>query len=333
MPISVSRRQLIAGAGAVALAASSSRARATGALDQVSLTFDWVLDGLYAPFFYGISTGIFEKHGLDLSLQAGTGSNNTALAVAAGHSTFGMVDATVLPLAVSHGADIKVFCGYLRTSAFGICYKNNVGISQPRDLEGRLYGDSPGSATFALWSIFMRRIGIDPAKVHLVSASPAAQWNAFFSGQFDATYTAVNDSFLKVKDAGHDVSAFAYADFGMNLMSKSLVAHSNTLKNADLVRRFSKAFIESLEATRAAPAAAVAATRKMAPQSSSETVQLAMLSDTFKNRINSKNTDGKPLGFMAAADWNELVEILADAGTLKEKIAIERLFTNDYLPA
>jgi NitT/TauT family transport system substrate-binding protein len=333
MRYSLSRRQFMAAGGAATLSATLNIARAATTLDQVSLTFDWVLDGLYAPFFYGIATGVFAKHGIELTLFPGTGSNNTALAIAAGHTTFGMVDATVLPLALTRGVNIKAFCGYLRTSAFGICYKNHIGISHPRDLEGRLYGDSPGSATFALWPIFMRRIGVDPNKVNLVSVSPAAQWGAFFNGQFVATYTAVNDSFVKVTSRGHDVSAFAYADYGMNLMSKSLVAHVDTLKNASLVRRFTAAFIESLEATRLAPDAAVSATRRLAPQSSSPKTQLAMLRDTFKNRINSKNTLGKPLGFMASADWTALTDILTEAGTLKEKIALDRLFTNDYLPA
>jgi len=334
MTVQLSRRDSLmltaSAAGCVLL--GRQPARAAGALDRVSMTFDWVLDGLYAPFFLGVDTGIFAKHGIELTLFPGTGSRNTALAVASGHSTFGIVDATVIPSAVLQGAEIKTFCCYMRTTAFGICYKKNSGIKQPKDLEGKTYGDAPGSATYALWPVFMRKVGADPSKVRLISVSPAAQWSGFFDGQYLATFTAMNDSFVKVSHGGHDVAAFAYADYGINLMSKTLVAEAATLKNTDLVRRFSLAFLESLEATRRDPAAAIDVTRRVAPQSSAKDVQLGMLQDTFAHRLDSPNTIGQPPGRMADKDWTDLVETLAEVGVLKQRVPIGQLFTNEFLP-
>jgi NitT/TauT family transport system substrate-binding protein len=321
----------VAGMGMSGFGLRPSRA-ADKALDKATVTLDWHVSGYHAPFFIGLDQGIFQKHGIDLTVNPGNGSKNTILAVAAGNSTFGFADASVLPAAALQGAEVKMFCSYMATTPFGVMFKKDAGITKPKDLEGKAYGDFPASATYALFPVFAKHAGLDPAKVQVVNISPAAQASALLDGQFAATFTALNDSFVTLKHKGADLGSFAYADYGFNLPSMGLSANTETLKNTDLVKRFTKAWLESVAAAKADPAKAAAATKQANAQAPDIDVQMDMMADTFSKRLTNKRTRGKPAGWMDEADWTDLVNVLAEAGTIKDKPAVATLFTNAYLP-
>ncbi len=323
----------LVGAGTAMAALRVRPARAAASLDKVTLTLDWRVSGYHTPFFVGLDQGVFRKHGIDLTVNPGNGSRNTIIAVAANNSTFGNCDATVLPAAVLQGAAAKMFCSYMATTPFGIMFKMDSGIKEPKDLEGKAYGDFPGSATYALFPAFARKVGIDVSKVRIVNVSPASQISAFLDGQVAATFTALNDSYVTVTHKGYALGNFSYSKSNLNLLSDGLIASAETLKNVDLVKRMVKAFTESVAAAKADPPNAAAVTKRLVPGSPDIDIQIDMMKDTFANRLTDARNAGKPSGWMAEADWTDMVDLLVQYGALKEKVAADRLFTNDYISA
>jgi NitT/TauT family transport system substrate-binding protein len=325
--------QLI-GAGALSAGLPAPMARAAvKALDKATITLDWRVTGYHAPFFVGLDQGLFAKHGIDLTVNPGNGSRNTIVAVAANNTNFGMADATALPAGILQGAAVKMFTVYQATTPFGVMFKRDSGIAKPTDLEGKSYGDFPGSATYALFPAFAKKAGVDIAKVKIVNISPAAQFSALLDGQVSATFTALNDSYVTLTHRGTALGHFGYAEAGLSFFSQGLIASAETLKNADLVKRFAKGFAESVAAMKADPAKAAAATKRLAPQSPDVAVQIDMIKDTVANRLTNAGNAGKPSGWMAPADWTNLVDLLHQYGSLKEKVAIDRLYTNDFIAA
>ncbi|WMY79763.1 ABC transporter substrate-binding protein [Citricoccus sp. I39-566] len=61
-----------------------------------------------APLYLGVDQGIFEKHGLELELQAAQGGAAIIPAVTSGQADFGFSNPTSLLIAASKGLDIKV---------------------------------------------------------------------------------------------------------------------------------------------------------------------------------------------------------------------------------
>src|SRR5690625_7496081 len=55
-------------------------------LESVSLMLNWYPYGEHAPFYYGVEEGIFEKHGIDLKIESGQGSTQTAQTTGQGHA-------------------------------------------------------------------------------------------------------------------------------------------------------------------------------------------------------------------------------------------------------
>jgi NitT/TauT family transport system substrate-binding protein len=313
------------GAGAVMM---PRRARAA---DKVDITLDYRVTGYHAPFYVGLDQGIFGKHGIDLTVTPGNGSRNTILAVAANNAMFGFADATALPAAVLQGADVRMFCVYMATTPFGIMFKEDSGIKRPKDLEGKAYGDFPGSATYALFPAFARKVGVDVAKVKIVNISPASQASSLIEGQIQATYTAVNDSFVSLSHKGNKLGNFSYASEGLNLLSEGLVASGDTFKNKELVKRFAAAFNESVALAKRDIPKSAATIKRMVPEAPDVDVMVDMLGDTFAHRLTNPRNAGKTRGWMAEQDWVDLVALLSEFGGLKEKVAADRLFTNDYL--
>ena len=325
-----SRRKVLQLIGAGA-AASVLGARGARAADKANITLDWHVTGYHTPFYVGLDQGIFLKHGIDLTVNPGNGSRNTILAVAANNIMFGFADATALPAAVLQGADVKMFCVYMATTPFGIMFKADSGIQRPKDLEGKSYGDFPGSATYALFPAFAKKVGVDLSKVKIVNINPGAQATALLEGQVNATYTAVNDSFVSLSHKGNKLANFSYASEGLNLLSQGLVASSDTLKNKDLVKRFAAAFNESVAAAKVDIAKSAATTKRLVTEAPAPEIMVDMLKDTFANRLTNPRNAGKAPGWMAEQDWVDLVALLNEYGTLKEKVAPDRLYTNDYL--
>ena len=333
MKRSPTRRHFLELAGASMLAGSIAApyVRAAGKLDPATVTLDWRVTGYHTPFFLGLEQKIFEAQGIDLTVNPGNGSRNTIIAAAANNTTFGMADATALPPGVLQGADVKMFSLYMGTTPFGIMFKKESGIAKPKDLEGRAYGDFPGSATYALFPTFAKKAGIDVSKVKIVNISPAAQFSSLLDNQVDATFTALNDSYVTLSHQGVALGNFSYAEQGLNVLSQGLIAGTETLKNHDLVKRFAQAFNQSVAAVKADPQKAAEVTKKLVPAAPDVVVQVDMIKDLVAHRLTNARTAGKPAGWMAEADWRDLVDHLAEAGTLKEKVPLDRLYTNDFV--
>ena len=136
------RRLLLGAALAVGLAGTAG---AAAAADAVSLRLNWYLGGLHVPFYYGREQGLFEKEGIDLTINEGRGSGNTVQVVAAGSDTFGMADSSSLISLAAKGAEIKSVMSLLNSTGFSVVSLASTGIRTPKDLEGKRLRSRPAT--------------------------------------------------------------------------------------------------------------------------------------------------------------------------------------------
>jgi NitT/TauT family transport system substrate-binding protein len=304
-----------------------------GQLQKASVRLEWQVYGAHAPWFVGLERGTFAKQGLDLTVNSGRGSVLTAQVVAAGQDTFGTVDATVMPQVVPQGADLRMFYGYIQKSALGVMYYKDTGIKSPRDLEGKRYGDSPGSASNALFPIFAKTAGADPSKIKMVPVAREARLPTFIGRQFETTSCTVTDDLIMLQQDGNNVTAFAYSDFGLNLLSHGIVAKGSTLRDSpELVRSLVRGYVEALRITEQDPAAAAEIVKKRASNAPDPRVMTTTIIETLK-RMATANSQGKPPGFLAEEDWRVTVDVLTQARLIDatKQVPIASLYTNDFL--
>jgi len=320
---------------AVAGCGSSSDEQAKNAqgLDKVTLTLNWYPYGEHAPFYYGKKQGIFAKHGIDLTIQAGQGSQKTIQATAAGQTDFGWADTPALLSAVGQGMDVKSVGVFLQTTPSSVQFFTDKNINSPADLKGKTIASTAGDALSKTFPAFLKANGLNPGDVTLQNTDPAGKMAAVMSGKTDALLGFATDQGPTMQEkAGKQVSYLKFAEHGLTFYSNGLLASGDTIKNKqDLVKRMVAASSEAWAAAEKDPAAAVAAMQGASQQLPSEKV----LTDQFNATLQLLHTDatkGQAPGVNDEADWTKTINVFAEAGVITKAEAPSAYWDASFAP-
>ena len=152
---------------------------------KVVVQLAWVIGGLHSGFFVAKEKGFYSSKGLDVVINRGFGSGDTAKVVATGTAHFGEVN---VPTAIiSRGKElpltiIGVIIGKAPESILSFADK---GIRKPKDVEGKTFAEASGAAIMVTWPAFAKLAGIDISKTTHIPVEAAAKPAVFFSGQVD----------------------------------------------------------------------------------------------------------------------------------------------------
>ncbi|GAA3933847.1 ABC transporter substrate-binding protein [Actinomadura viridis] len=286
-------------------------------LTKVTLTLNWYPYGEHAPFYYGKKQGIFEKHGIDLQINAGQGSQKTVQATGAGQTDFGWADTPALLAAVDKGMPVKSLGVYLQTTAASVQSFTETGIKKPADLKGKRIAGTAGDALSRTFPAFLKKNGMSEADVPIQNTDPAGKIAAVISGKADGLLGFASDQGPIMQDkAKKPVSALRFSEFGLNFYSNGLLVGERKLKSeADLVKRMVTATSESWTAAQGDHDNAVAA---MAG-ASDQLPPVPVITEQFKTTLTLLHTDatkGKAPGVNTEADWKATIDLFAQTGVI-----------------
>lgn len=292
-------------------------------LDRVTLTLNWYPYGEHAPFYYGEQQKIFEKHGIDLDIRAGQGSQKTAQATAAGQTDFGWADTPALLAGVDQGVKVKSLGVFLQTTPASVQSFDAKGIESPADLKGRTIAGTAGDALSKTFPIFLKKNSIGASDVTVQNTDPAGKIAAVISGRTDGLLGYASDQGPTMQDkAKKPVSYLRFSENGLNFYSNGLLAGQRILASKpDLAGRMVRAVSESWAAAEKAPGPAVAAMDGASEQLPPKTV----LADQFRTTLtllHTEATKGKAPGVNTEADWQQTIDVFAEAGMVTEPGAV-----------
>ncbi|MEN8654443.1 ABC transporter substrate-binding protein [Streptomyces sp. 21So2-11] len=288
-------------------------------LDKVTLTLNWYPYGEHAPFYYGKQKKIFEKHGIDLTIRAGQGSQKTVQATAAGQSDFGWADTPAVLAGVDQGIKVKSLGVFLQTTPASVQFFSAQGVRTPADLKGKTIAGTAGDALSKTFPSFLKKNGLSESDVKVQNTDPAGKIAAVISGKTDALlgYASDQGPTMQAK-AKKDVGYLRFSEHGLNFYSNGLIAGQKSLtgSRAAVAKRMVKAVSESWTAAEKAPGPAVAsmdgASEQLPPK--------AVLSEQFKTTLSllhTEATEGKAPGVNTEADWQQTIDVFAEAGMVK----------------
>jgi hypothetical protein len=81
------------------------------------------------------------------------------------------------------------------------------------------------------------------------------------------------------------------------------------------------------------PQAAVTAIQKRSPLTVKNADMALKVVNNVLSLLHTNNTTDKPLGWMAKKDWAQTLDILSKHGGLKNPLALDRYYTNKFVPA
>ncbi|MEV4318911.1 ABC transporter substrate-binding protein [Actinocrispum sp. NPDC049592] len=317
-------RTLTAAVALLALAAgcgSSGGEKTTSSegkqLDKVTLTLNWYPYGEHAPFYYGKAQKIYEKHGIDLTINAGQGSQKTIQATAAGQNDFGWADTPALLAGVGTGMKVKSVGVFLQTTPSAVQFFSDKNIKSPADLKGKTIASTAGDALSKTFPAFLKVNGLQASDVKLQNLDAAGKMAAVLSSQTDALLGFATDQGPTIQEKGKKpVSYLKFADFGLNFYSNGLLTSvKNLSEKKDLVTRMVAATSEAWTAAGANESGAVDAMKGASEQLPSPTVLKEQFSATLK-LLHTPATEGKAPGVNDEGDWRKTIQVFADAGVI-----------------
>jgi NitT/TauT family transport system substrate-binding protein len=240
---------------------------------RIKFTLDWVIDGQQTPFFLTQGKGYFAQQGVNVTLDAGTGSAAAVQRVAAGTYDMGYGDTSALIEHLSKNPDpaVRVVAVYMTQDATpaGILTLKKSNISSPKDLMGKTIGGPVFDSARKLFPIFAKAQGIDPASVKWQNLQPGLNLTQLARGQLDAASGFPTFQLGHIESMGvkpDELVLFNYKDYGVQIYGNAVLVNPKFMQeNPKAVAAFLRAYNQGLKDTIANPDQAIEFVRQREP--------------------------------------------------------------------
>ena len=323
------RTLVIAAALSAALCALPAAAQAPAA-KSMKLTLNFLAGGPQAGFMYAKALGLYDKAGINLTIEEGRGSGTTAQLVATGQTDVGFADAPAAMQLRAKNAPVKIIAPILQTNGFAIITLEDSGIRKPGDLVGKRVAVQAGTAQTTLLNAILSANNIDPAKFNAINIDPAAFVGALLEKKVDAILGGADFQSVQLRDRGQKVVDIMYRDVGVPTVGLSIIARDDKIAaDPDLYRKFVAASLEGWEAARKNPTAAAEAVIKQFPTATKEQIQKQLEVD-LKLVCAPGATS---LGRVPDQNWQTTYTLMTKYLELPTTKPVTDYYSNDFLPA
>jgi NitT/TauT family transport system substrate-binding protein len=323
-------------ATAIALVAGMTPALAE--MTDIKFTLGWKTQGSDAPFLVALNEGYFEDEGLNVTIDQGEGSAATITRIMSGayDAGFGDINAIIQNAAARPGeAPVMVFQMWNRPP-FAIAVPKELGLTSPKDLEGKTLGGAQGTPTTRLFPVFARLNDIDTSTIKYESLAPNLQEPMLIRGDIDGAYTFTVSSWFNLianrKDPAADFDWFNYEDYGMDLYSNGMMVSRELLTEnpeavAGLVRAVTKATTQIMQDQDVAVEAIMAFDNLVTPE-----LERARLEFALTKLMNAPETTETGIGDLVDERLTRSIALIAEGYDLDTLPEASEIFDRSFLP-
>jgi NitT/TauT family transport system substrate-binding protein len=323
-------RRTVIRATAVALAAALATTLAHAQGKPVKFTLNFLAGGPQAGFIYAKSLGLFDKAGINLTIEEGRGSATTAQLVATGQTDIGFADAPAAMQLRAKGAPVKIVAPILQTNGFSIMSLAESNIRKPADLVGKRVAVQQGTAQTTLLDAIFKTNGIDPKQVQVISIDPSAFVGTLIEKKVDAILGGADFQAVQLRDRGIRINEMLYRDIGVPTVGLSVIARDDRIKqDPELLKRFIEVGLQGWDLARKNPAAASEAVSKMYPAATKDQIQKQLEVDLKLMCAPGAKTFGR----VPDANWATTFDLLTQYLQMPKDKPVSDYYTNDLLPA
>ena len=300
---------------------------AAHAADRVTFGLDWLAEAEYGGFYQAVATGIYAKHGLDVTIRQGGPQVNQAQFLLAGRIDFAITSNSFLAL--------NLVRENLPFTAVGAVFQRDPAIllahpGQGHDTFESLRGQPvmiSNDSRNGWWTYLRARFGYDDAQIRPYT---------FNFAPFLADKRAVQQGYLGSEpyairqQAGFDPVVLLLADAGFQGYG-SLITTSNRLitDKPDVVQRFLDASFEGWASyLDSDPTPANTRIKRENPEM---TDGLLAFGRDMLNQRNIIRTPGETLGAMTTARWDAFFHSVQAAGGYPATMEWQRAYTLKFV--
>ncbi|MEN9842584.1 MAG: hypothetical protein RLZZ612_413 [Pseudomonadota bacterium] len=322
-------------AAALTLVALSTTAYAQN--KAIKFQLDWRFEGPSALFLQSAAKGYYKDAGLDVTIDAGSGSGATVNRVASGTYDIGFADVAALMEFHANNPDapnkpVAVMMVYNNTPAAVLALKKS-GIKTPADLSGKKLGAPVFDAGRKAFPVFEKANKI--SNVAWTSMDPPLRETMLVRGDIDAITGFSFTSLLNLEARGvktEDIVMLPFADHGVKLYGNAIIVSPKLLKdNPSVVRAFLAAFTKGAKEVIANPEAAIGVVKER-----DGIINTALEARRLKLAIDSvvASPDARKEGFgqINPARLALMASEVSDAYKTKTRIDVNAIWNGSALP-
>lgn len=330
------KRTFLQATAALALAGSFGLAHAQST--SIKFLLDWRFEGPSALFLQPAAKGYFKQAGLDVSIDAGSGSGAAVQRVASGTYDMGFADMASLMEFHANNPDapnkpVAVMVVYNNTPAAVMALKKS-GIQTAADLSGKKMGAPVFDAGRKAFPTFAKANQV--SDVTWISMDPPLRETMLVRGDLDAVTGYTFTSLLNLEARGiprEDVVVLPYATHGVQLYGNVIIASPQLIADKpEALRAFLKAFAKGAKEVVAQPEAAIASL-KAKDGLVNVPLEVKRLQLTLETAVDSEGARKEGFGQINPERLQLMAEQVAQAYATKNPIPVNAVWNGSFLPS
>jgi NitT/TauT family transport system substrate-binding protein len=309
---------------------------------KIRFILDWRFEGPASLFLMGVSKGYYKQEGLDVTIDAGTGSGAAVTRVASGVYEMGFADIAAMIEFIGNNPDNPgskmqaVYMLYDVTPAAVFALKKS-GIKTPADLNGKTMGAPVFDAGRKAFPIFMAANKLNAPSIKWTSMDPPLRETMLAKGDVDAitgfTFTSLlNLNARGVKD--EDIVILKYPDHGVRLYGNAVIASQKFIsENPKAVEGFLRALSRGIRDVIRDPDAAIESVLKQRDSLIDTALEKRRLRMAIDEVIGTPDYRAGGIGTIDRKRFDETVKQVSGAFNLKSTPSADSLFNSSFMPS
>jgi len=334
----LSRRALVGGAGAVAVAAGTGFVpKKVFAQKKIAIkyTLGWLPEG--ANIYSYAAKQFWAKDGLDVTVEKGTGSAASTQAIAQGQYQFGIPAAPNCIQQAMKGLPLLSLGCFNYDTTMGIAVRPESGIKAPADLKGKKVGSTLTSGEYPFLPAFLKNVGLTMGDIQSIALDNKVREVALIEKQCDAITAFVASALPKLMASGINPRVFLYSKYGLPFYAHSLTTTTDYYtKERSVCEAMTNGLCEGVKFTLLKPAETIDILFKEVPEmklASTAKEQLEIGMGVWASNFVSKEAMDNGIAWADPAVWAKMTELVFANGSAAgdKKPDTATLFTNDFV--
>lgn len=302
--------------------------------DKVLFALQWIPNGNHLGVFAAKEQGFYKEAGLDVDIQRGFGSGDTAKRVATGNADIGIADAGSVIVGRSNGLKLKFVSSFYEKSPDVIFFIKDNGIEKPKDLEGRTIGATAGEAGEKLIPTYAEKAGFDAKKLSVVNIAPSAKYASLVAKSVDSIIGFVNEAppiEAAARKTGLQVGRFVFAEAGIDYYSLGIVASDKTIvERPEVLKRFVAATMKGYAWAYKNPDAAADDFVKNFPETSRSIVIEQW--NAALPLIATENARKNGLGVIDSGKMSDTFKLISQVQKMNAPVELSDVYDSKFVP-
>jgi NitT/TauT family transport system substrate-binding protein len=294
------------------------------AQDKVTFLTSWFAQAEHGGFYQAVATGLYKKHGLDVTVKMGGPQINGMQLLAAGQADFIMGYDLQVMKAVEQGIPVTTVATSFQKDLQGMLVHDDVkGLG---DLKGKtILIASTSNVTFWPWLKAKYGYTDSQLKPYTFNLQP------FINDPNAAQQAYPSSEPFQARKAGVKANFHLFADEGYPPYGTTIVAMQKTVADKpDLVARFVKASLEGWKSYLANPAPANELIKRDNPRMDDEQIAFAVLRMKELKVFDGGDAARLGAGVITEARWKATYDFMVQAGLLKPETDWKKAFTTQF---